>query len=155
MLGKRTGAFRFHPDKKRDIDFFNRVSLELTKIGTPPVQYKCLRVDDTTVDPIFGDASNPVYDPPVEVYVSYVPPEIILELMQFGLSATDEDLNVVVNKRHFIQQTNKEKPQEGDKVLDSRGKVYKVQKKVVDMDNVFFGDTYHFGLTLKLTEEEF
>ena len=155
-LDNNTNTFNFYSkNKQNDLNLFNKISQEITKIGTPPVQYKCLRIDDTKVDDIFGDSPNPVYDPPVEVYISYVPQEIILELLQFGLSATDEDLNVLVNKQHFEKSTSRNEPNNGDKILDSRGKVYKVQNVVRDMDNVFFGDTMHYALTLKLTEEGF
>jgi hypothetical protein len=154
-LDKPQSTFNFYANKTNDLKFFNSISQEITKIGTPPVQYKCIRIDDTRIDDVFGDSPNPVYDPAVEVYISYVPQQIILELLQFGLSATNEDLNVLVNKQHFEKATNKNEPQNGDKIMDSRGKIYKVQNVVRDMDNVFFGDTMHYALTLKLTEEEF
>jgi len=155
-LENTNSTFNFYSTtKQNDLNFFNRISQEITKIGTPPVQYKCLRLDDILVDNIFGDSPNPVYDPEVEVYISYVPQEIILELLQFGLSAVGEDLNVLVNKQHFEKATNRDEPQNGDKILDSRGKTYKVQNVVRDMDNVFFGDTMHYALILKLTEEGF
>ena len=150
------GAFRAtagnHPN---DLALFGRVGLESTKLGTPPVPYRTLRVDDTHVDGIWGDSGNPVYNPPVQLYMNYLPANIVLELLQFGLSATNDDLNCMVNAKHFLEMTNQQFPSLGDKFLDSRGKTYKLTKVVKDMDNIMFGPSLNFGLVAKQSEEEF
>jgi hypothetical protein len=155
-IDKNNQKFRFW-DKERsnDLSFFNSVAQEINRIGCPPVLYKSLRVSDTQVDEIFGDSPNPVYDAPVEIFCSYTPQDIIMELMQFGLSGLDEDLNIACNAKHFKEKTNGKEPHEGDKFIDSRDKVYKISKVVRDTENVFFGEPYTYIMTAKLTEEEF
>lgn len=155
-IDKLQQKFRFwNKEDSNDIKFFNRVAQEITRIGCPPVLYKTLRVDDTQIDPIYGDSPMPVYDPPVEIFCSYAPQDIVMELMQFGLSATEDDLNIAVNANHFSEKTNGKTPKEGDMFKDARDRVYKVTKVVRDTENVFFGDTFTYIMSAKLTEEEF
>jgi hypothetical protein len=83
-----------------------------------------------------------------------------LELLQFGLSPDSTNtLNVAVNRLHFIEQTGREYPHEGDKALVCAGgchiKAYKITKVVKDGDNVFYGETFHYYMTMTLTEEGF
>lgn len=151
-----TGAFRFTADNKpNDLDFFGKVGVEVTKIGTPASYYKTIRVNDTKVNGIWGDSANPIYNPPVKLYLSYLPANIVLELLAFGLSAKDDERNCIVNAKHFLEMTNQEFPNVGDKFLDSRGKTYKLYKVIKDFDNIMFGPSIQYACVASLTEEEF
>lgn len=154
--GNSIGTFGFTAEQRQnDLAFFSKIQQESTKLGIPSVRYKCIRVADTHVDPIFGDAASTVYDPPVMVNVNYMPANIVLELLSFGLGAVNDDLNCIVNSSHFLSATNRKYPQVGDKFLDSRGKTYKLTSVIKDYDNVFFGDPLSYAFIARQTEEEF
>lgn len=136
QFNEPTGLLSVYDPTNPDRQLFDIVETEVLSLTSPPIKYYKLIPLANNIDSLYGEARRrDGYANPVIIYGLYDDPSPTQELMQWGLTNT-EDIELWFNYHHLLK-TIGDKLQIGDVLQTYDAKLWEVMTSIIQDENLW------------------